>query len=78
MKEIWINLELYIESNEFSNFRDFFGFFLNFFLFLNNNKKLKMAKKGFIFAQDPRRCGVALRATWQSQADPCEHLHGAM
>ena len=29
MKEIWINLELYIESYEFSNFRDFSRFFLN-------------------------------------------------
>ena len=24
IKEIWINLELYFESYEFSNFRDFF------------------------------------------------------
>ena len=32
MKEILISLELYFESYEFSNFRDFFGFFLNLFL----------------------------------------------
>ena len=31
MKEIWINLELYFESSEFSNFRDFFEFFVNFY-----------------------------------------------
>ena len=34
MKEIWINLELYFESYEFSNFRDFFRIFLNLFLIL--------------------------------------------
>ena len=33
MKEIWINLELYFESYEFSNF---YGFFLNFSEFLMN------------------------------------------
>ena len=31
MKEIWTNLQLYIESYEFSNFRDFSIFFLNLF-----------------------------------------------
>ena len=30
MKEIWINLELYFESYEFSNFRDFFPDFSEF------------------------------------------------
>ena len=30
MKEIWINLEFYFESYEFSNF---YGFFLDFFEF---------------------------------------------
>ena len=29
MKEIWINLELYFKSYEFSNFLGFFGIFLN-------------------------------------------------
>ena len=29
MKEIWINLELYIKSYEFSIFRDFFQIFQN-------------------------------------------------
>ena len=34
MKEIWINLELYIKSYEFSIFRDFFRIFLiNFTIF---------------------------------------------
>ena len=27
MKEIWISLDLYFESYEFSNFRDFFELF---------------------------------------------------
>ena len=31
MKEIWINLELYMKSYEFSIFRDFFEFFMNLF-----------------------------------------------
>ena len=30
MKEIWINLELYFEIYEFSNFRDFSDFFFEF------------------------------------------------
>ena len=36
MKEIWINLELYFESYEFYNFRDFSKKFLNFSEFLMN------------------------------------------
>ena len=30
-RQIWINLESYFESYEFSNFERFFGFFLNLF-----------------------------------------------
>ena len=30
MKEIWINLELHIESYEFYNFQGFFWIFLNY------------------------------------------------
>ena len=30
MKEIWINLELHIESYEFYNFQGFFRIFLNY------------------------------------------------
>ena len=41
MKEIWINLELYFESYEFSNFQGFFQIFLNLFLSLKRLKKLK-------------------------------------
>ena len=33
MKEIWINLDLYIKSYEFSIFKDFSGFLKQFFLF---------------------------------------------
>ena len=43
MKEIWINLELYIKSYEFSMFKGFFRIFKQFFLFyfrfLNNKNK---------------------------------------
>ena len=38
MKEIWINLELYIKSYEFSMFRDFFHIFSEL---LSIFKKLK-------------------------------------
>ena len=31
MKEIWINLELYMKSYEFSIFRDFSEIFMNLF-----------------------------------------------
>ena len=32
MKEIWINLELYFESYEFSNFLGFLGIFSEFLM----------------------------------------------
>ena len=35
-KQIWINLELYFETYEFSNFLEYFGIFLNFFGFILN------------------------------------------
>ena len=40
MKKIWINLELYFESYEFSNFYGFFQIFLNLFWILNWLKQL--------------------------------------
>ena len=70
MKEIWINLELYIKSYEFSIFRDFFRIFKTVFLILFSiliikiNKKLKKGVRG------PRGCYVARKATWQRHADP--------
>ena len=49
MKEIWINLELYIKSYEFSIFRDFFRIFKLFFLILfsifNRFLIIKITKK---------------------------------
>ena len=33
-KQIWINLELYFESYEFYNSKEFFGIFLNLFKFI--------------------------------------------
>ena len=36
MKQIWINLELYFESCEFSNLKVFFKIFQNFFEFFMN------------------------------------------
>ena len=42
MKEIWINLELYFESYELSNF---LGIFLDFFEFIFDFKTIKTIKK---------------------------------
>ena len=41
MKKIWINLELYFESYEFSNFLGNFPVFFEFFFCLNRLKQLK-------------------------------------
>ena len=62
MKKIWINLELYIKSYEFSIFKDFFWIFLNLFQFLNDKNELEKGKKRFYFRAGPRGCDVALRA----------------
>ena len=70
MKEIGINLELYIKSNEFYIFWDFSGFFLINFTILNNKKYLKKGKKDIYFARDPRGCDVACKAKWQRHAGP--------
>ena len=53
MKEIWIDLNLYFESYEFSKFQRFFWIFLNFFLSLNRLKQLKKGKKGVYFCVGP-------------------------
>ena len=42
-------------------FRDFSEFIFDFFTIKTIKKK---RKEGGIFAQDPRGCDVALRATW--------------
>ena len=63
MKEIWINLELYIKSYEFSIFRDFFPDFSEFISIFNNKNELKNAKKWINSMRVPRGCDVALRAT---------------
>ena len=71
MKEIWINLELYIKRYNFYNFRDFFWIFpdfsdLNFYL--KTIKNIKNNKKGG--PRGPRGCDVARKATRQRHADP--------
>ena len=53
MKEIWINLELYFESYEFSNFRDFFWIFLNLFSIFKVLKTIKKGKKGLFYRAGP-------------------------
>ena len=62
MKEIWINLELYIKSSEFSIFRDFFWIFLNLFRFLNNKNELKKGGKSGLI---PR--GTRVDVTWHTR-----------
>ena len=62
MKEIWINLELYFESYEFSNFRDFFQIFLNLFSIFKVLKTMKKGQKGVILS---RRTHVD--ATWHAR-----------
>ena len=49
MKEIWINLELYFESYEFSNFRDFLWNLFSFLSIKNNSK----GQKGVYFRAGP-------------------------
>ena len=46
MKEIWNNLELYFESYEFSNFRDFLRIFLKLLLIFKWLQQLKKEEKG--------------------------------
>ena len=77
MKQIWINLELYFESYEFSNFLGIFMDFSGFILDFKSIKTIKINKKGLFFVRDPRGCDVARKATWQNQVDPRERLRGA-
>ena len=78
MKEIWLIWSSILKVMNFLIFRislDFFELILQFLMI----KIIKIkAKIGFIFAQDPRACDVARKATRQSHADPRERLHGAM
>ena len=53
MKEIWIDLELYFESYEFSNFQGFFQIFLNLFSIFKEFKAIKKGQKGDYFRAGP-------------------------
>ena len=75
MKEIWINLELYIKRYDFYNLGNFFRIFKLFYFILFsifkpvfNNKKNKNKNKKW--AQGPHGCDVACKATWQRHTDP--------
>ena len=62
MKEIWINLELYFESYEFSNFRDFFIDFSEFIFEFSEFKIIKKrARRGLVFAR------THVDATWHGR-----------
>ena len=77
MKEIWINLELYIKRYDFYNFRDFFWIFpdfydLNFYLkTLKNNKKIKKTGAGPAWMRRGTQGHVA------APRGPAQRLHGA-
>ena len=66
-KQIWLNLELYFESYEFYNFKEFFWNFSEFiwfyFRFLTFNLILKNAKKGGF-----NRACTRGNATWTGSA----------
>ena len=51
-------------------FRDFSAFFRINFVIFNVKNELKISKKGFNFARDPRGCDVTRKATWQCHAGP--------
>ena len=69
MKEIWINLELYIKIYDFYKLGIFSGFLKLFFLFYFRFLIIKINKKIKKGARDPRGCDVARKATWQRHAD---------
>ena len=54
----------------FTIFRDFSRFFRFYFRFKTFKIILKMTKSILFFARVPRRCDVALGATWQRHAGP--------
>ena len=62
MKEIWINLELYIKSYEFSIFRDFFRIFSELLSIFLTIKKNKINAKRFYFRAGP---------TWMRRGTQC-------
>ena len=57
--------------------RVFYRNFRIYFRFKSFKIIKKRIKRGFIFAQVPRGCDVACKATWQSHAGPGERRHGA-
>ena len=70
MKEIWINLELYIKRYDFYKLGNFFGFLNYFYYFIFDFKPIFLNKNIKKWARDPRGCDVARKATWQRHADP--------
>ena len=77
MKEIWINLELYFEIYEISNFRDFSRFFSEFIF---DCLVLKLIKKGATWMQrgtqghmvEPR--GLTRALVWRG-CDTWAYIH---
>ena len=78
MKEIWINLELYIKSYEFSIFRDFFRIFWLILRFLNDKNDLQKSKKGFIFRAGPTWMRRGMQGHMAALRRPTRRLRGVM
>ena len=75
MKEIWINLELYIKSYEFPIFRDFFRIFLINFKILNVKNNLIKAKRGF-FRAGPMWMRRGTQGHVAAPREPTQRLRG--
>ena len=79
MKEIWMNLELYFESYEFSNFNRFFPnfseFIFDFFMIKTNKKK---RKKGEDFRAGPTWMQHGTQGHLAVPRGPTRRLRGAM
>ena len=78
MKEIWINLELYIKSYEFSNFLGFFWIFLINFAIFNVKNDLKIKQKGFCFRAGPTCVQRGTQGHVTEPRGPTRRLRGEM
>ena len=76
MKEIWINLELYIKSCKFSIFRDFFRIFLINFTILHIKNDLNKRQKGGYFHAGPTWMRLGMQGHVAAPRGPTRRLRG--
>ena len=74
MKEIWINLELYFKSYEFSKFQGFF--WINFTIF-NVKNNIKISKKGGVYSRGAMWMRRGTQGHVAAPHGPTRHLRGA-